>query len=80
MGDGRKHDHGELPCVVAGYGGGTIETGRHLLLKDETPMANLFVSAAQLAGVPIGQFGDSSGGLSGLTTVRRTIPARHPPP
>ena len=66
MGDGRKHDHGQLPCIVAGRAGGNIETGRHISLKEETPMANLFVSTVQHAGVPIQQFGDSTGTLPGL--------------
>ena len=68
MGDGRKHDHHELPCVVAGRGGGIIEPGRHLALKEETPMANLFVSAAQLAGAKVDRFGDSSRSLAALTS------------
>lgn len=63
MGDGRKHDHGRLPCVVAGRAGGAVNTGRHLALKEETPMANLFVSSVQTAGVKIASFGDSNGDL-----------------
>ncbi|QDU92409.1 DUF1552 domain-containing protein [Lignipirellula cremea] len=66
MGDGRKHDHSQLPCVVAGRGGGRVETGRHLNMKEETPMANLFVSTARQAGAPIQQFGDSTGRLAGF--------------
>lgn len=67
MGDGRKHDHGELPCVVAGRGGGAIQPGRPLALKEETPMADLFVSMAQLAGAKVETFGDSKGSLGALT-------------
>jgi hypothetical protein len=63
MGDGRKHDHGRLPCVVAGRGRGAIQSGRHLSLSNETPMANLFVSTVQSAGVPIDRFGDSTGAI-----------------
>lgn len=66
MGDGRKHDHSKLPCVLAGRGGGVIRSGRHLALKEETPMANLFVSTAQLAGAAVDQFGDSDGPLKAL--------------
>ncbi len=68
MGDGRRHDHGNLPCVVAGRAGGAIPQGRHLALAHETPMANLFVSTAQLAGLPMQRFGDSSGPLTALTS------------
>ena len=64
MGDGRKHDHGDLPCVVAGHAGGALTGGRYLRMKDETPMANLFVTTAQLAGTKLDRFGDSTGALA----------------
>ena len=63
MGDGRKHDHGDLPCVVAGHAGGALTGGRYLRMKDETPMANLFVTTAHLAGTKLDRFGDSTGAL-----------------
>ena len=66
MGDGRKHDHGELPIVVAGHAGGMVAGGRHLQLDAEVPLANLFVNSAQLAGVKVDQFGDSLGTLPQL--------------
>ena len=66
MGDGRKHDHGELPCVVAGHAGGAVPGGRHLQLEQETPMSDLLVAAAQLAGADVAQFGDSRGSLPEL--------------
>lgn len=68
MGDGRKHDHGELPCVIAGSAGGALRPNRHLTLKEETPMANLFVSTAQLAGAKLDRFGDSTGALPELAS------------
>jgi hypothetical protein len=64
MGDGRKHDHGDLPCVVAGHAGGALTGGRYLRMKDETPMANLFVTTAHLAGTKLARFGDSTGALT----------------
>jgi hypothetical protein len=66
MGDGRKHDHHEIPCVVAGHARGAISGGQHVQLSGETPMANLFVSTAQLAGLKLNKFGDSTGPLTGL--------------
>lgn len=69
MGDGRKHDHHELPVVVAGHAGGAVAGGRCLTLPRETPMSNLFVTTAQLAGVPLERFGDSSGPLTELVTA-----------
>lgn len=64
MGDGRKHDHGDLPCVIAGHAGGALEGGSYLRLKEETPMANLFVTTARLAGAKLDRFGDSTGALA----------------
>lgn len=66
MGDGRHHDHGDLPIVVAGKARGAVSSGRRIRLVEETPMTNLFVTTAQLAGVEIEQFGDSTGGLPQL--------------
>lgn len=66
IGDGRRHNHDRLPCVVAGQAGGAIATGRHLKLAGETPAANLFVSMLQAANAPIDAFGDSTGALAGL--------------
>ena len=64
MGDGRKHDHGDLPCIVAGHAGGALTGGRYLRMKDETPMANLFVTTAHLAETKLDRFGDSTGALT----------------
>ena len=67
MGDGRKHDHDDLPVVIAGHAGGAVAGGRHLKLEAETPMADLFVRSAQLAGVSVDRFGDSRGTLPQLS-------------
>ena len=64
MGDGRKHDHDQLPCVIAGHACGAVQGGQHLKLATETPMANLFVTTAQLAGMKFDKFGDSTGPLA----------------
>jgi uncharacterized protein DUF1552 len=64
--DGNSHDHGDLPLVLVGRGGG-VRSGRYLRFPPETPCANLFVSLLELAGVPRAGFGDSTGALAGLT-------------
>ncbi len=63
--DGDRHNHDNLPVILAGRGGGTIETGRHLRYPRNTPMANLFLSLLDRAGAGQGieRFGDSSGRL-----------------
>ena len=57
---------GELPIVLAGHGGGKIETGRHLRLGSDTPMSNLFLSMLDRMGVAEESFGDATGRLAGI--------------
>lgn len=66
MGDGRKHDHHELPVVVAGHARGAVPGGRCIAFASETPMCNLFVTTAQLAGLKLDRFGDSNGPMPQL--------------
>ncbi len=64
LGDGNSHQHHDLPIVMAGGGGGTIKTGRHIVLPTNTPLNNLFLSMFDRIGATgIGQFGDSTGRL-----------------
>ncbi|MFN3651360.1 MAG: DUF1552 domain-containing protein [Armatimonadota bacterium] len=64
--DGNRHNHDELPVLLAGRGGGWIDSGRHIVYQDETPMANLFVTMLNRAGVKTDAFGDSTGPLDML--------------
>ena len=64
--DGNRHNHDDLPVLLAGRGGGTIKSGRHLVTGKETPMANLYVSMLERVNVKIDAFGDSTGPLNGL--------------
>jgi hypothetical protein len=66
LGDGDRHDHGNLPILLAGRGGGTITPGRHLRFANETPMCNLLVSMLERVGAPVPRFADSTGPLRGL--------------
>ena len=64
--DGNRHNHNDLPIILAGKGGGTIKTGRHIRYRDETPIANLWMSMLDRVDVR-GQFvGDATGVLTGL--------------
>ena len=65
--DGNRHNNENLPIVVAGSGGGTIDAGRHIKYETETPMCNLFLSMLDRMGVNAPFIGDSTGRLSGLT-------------
>jgi hypothetical protein len=64
--DGNRHNHDNLPILLAGKGGGTIKAGRHIRVRRETPLANLYVSMLERLGIKVASFGDSTGALRGL--------------
>jgi len=64
--DGNKHNHEDLPILLAGGGCGTITTGRHLTFPTETPLSNLWLSLLDRMDVSVEQLGDSTGRLPGL--------------
>ncbi len=66
LGDGRDHTMNELPIIVAGSANGKLKTGHILNCPDNTPLANLWLSQAQLMGTGMKQFADSTGPLKGL--------------
>jgi hypothetical protein len=61
--DGDRHNHDDLPILLVGRGGGTIETGRHLKFPKETPLMNLYLSIFDRMGASTERFGDSTGRL-----------------
>ena len=63
LSDGNRHDHANLPVVLAGRGGGAVSTGRHLKLNGETPLNNLFLTMLDTVGANVDKLGDSSGRL-----------------
>ena len=67
IGDGNRHNHDNLPVLVAGRGNGLIDPGRHLAAAANTPMCNLFLTMAQAHGATVDRFGDSTAALGGLT-------------
>ena len=64
MGDGNLHRHFDLPCLLAGKLGGKYKTGYHTVYPENTPMSNLLVTILNSVGVPVEQFGDSTGVLA----------------
>lgn len=61
--DSNRHTHEKLPILVMGGANGTIATGRHLELKQDTPVANLFLAMMNRTNVKRESFGDSTGAL-----------------
>ena len=55
-----------VPILVAGSGGGRLQTGRYLHCSDGTPLANLWLTHAQVMGLPTKNFADSTAPLESL--------------
>jgi hypothetical protein len=64
--DGNRHNHDNLPVLLAGRAGGSLRTGRHLVYQNHTPLNNLFLSMLDRVGIPTETLGNSSGKLSQL--------------
>ncbi len=64
--DGNRHNNENLPILLAGGGGGSIDPGRHVRYDEETPLCNLFMSLLDRVGAPTEFIGDSTGRLRGL--------------
>jgi hypothetical protein len=60
--DGNAHNHDNLPVLLAGKAGGALTPGRHVVYPGAPPLANLFVSLANIFGVATDTFGDDGTG------------------
>ena len=65
LGDGSTHQYNDLPIIVAG-GGKRTTSGQHINMPEGTPLANLWLTQAQLMGLEIEEFADSSGIVDNL--------------
>jgi hypothetical protein len=64
--DGNKHWHTNLPILLAGAGGGSLQPGRYVR-SDATPIANLYLSLADRMGCEaLRSHGDATGRLTGI--------------
>ena len=61
--DGNRHDHHDLPIVLAGRGGGRVEPGRLVETPNHTPLCNLFLRMLRQTGITVEKFGQSTGVL-----------------
>jgi hypothetical protein len=65
--DGNRHTHTNLPVILAGRAGGTLNPGRYTKFNDE-PVTNLFLSMMDRVGGTqrMERFGDSTGRLANI--------------
>ncbi|MBW3600310.1 MAG: DUF1552 domain-containing protein [Planctomycetes bacterium] len=63
---GRLHNRENLPILLAGRGGGTIDPGRHIACGGR-PLADLYLAMLQRVGVNRDRIADSTGPLPRLT-------------
>jgi hypothetical protein len=63
LSDGNRHLHDDLPTLLIGRGGNYFKPGRRVLVRKETPMSNFHLTLMDRMGVPVENFGDSSGRL-----------------
>jgi hypothetical protein len=59
--DGNRHNHDDLPVILAGKGNGTLKPGRVIEAPKGTPMTNLYLSLLDRMGVKAQRIGDSTG-------------------
>jgi len=65
--DPNQHAHEELPMILAGRGGGTINPGRFVRYPKDTPINNLWMAMLDRFGSPAERIGDSTGSLGQLS-------------
>lgn len=61
LADPNRHDHRNLPVIVAS---GLIKGNRHVIVDKDTPMTNMMLSMMDMLEVPADKLGDSTGRLS----------------
>lgn len=66
MSDGNRHDPDNLPILLGGRAGGTLNSGRHLAAEGMVPLCNLYHAMLDRMGVEVEAFGDSTGPLKDL--------------
>jgi hypothetical protein len=66
--DGDSHNYKDLPVLLAGKVGGTIQPGRHRAYPGERPLSDLWLTLLAAFGVERARFADSMGLLKDLTT------------
>ena len=68
LGDGATHQYFDLPMIVAGKGQGQVKQGRFIKCKSGTLNSNLWLTLANLMGLELDSFADSTGVISDMWT------------
>jgi len=69
LADGNKHSHEDLPIILAGRAGGSLQPGRYVRMKNGTPMTSLYLTLLERMGVRPEKIGDSNGKLELLSDL-----------
>src|SRR6185503_2398408 len=69
--DGNRHNHDDMPIILAGHGGGALTPGKHVSYTADVgapkqKVSNLLVTMLEAAGVASAAVGDSDGLLPEL--------------
>lgn len=64
--DGDRHNHDDLPILLAGGDAAKFRHGKHLAFKGKTPLTNLYLTILQRLGFSDQAFSDSKEPLAGL--------------
>ena len=66
--DGNRHNHDNMPVIVAGHANGYLRSGRHIKYTNNPSFGSLFKTLLEAVGAPVTKFGDDGGtALTGLT-------------
>lgn len=66
LGDGDEHGNDDLPTLIAGRAGGSIQTGRQLKSRRKQDISSLHLSILQKVGIEVDEFGSSSRTLADI--------------
>lgn len=62
--DGNRHNHDDLPIVLAGHAGGAFSAGQHHQFNSDIPLSNLYLRMLNEFGTPQERFADSTSHLT----------------
>ena len=63
IGDGDRHNHDNLPVLLAGRGNGKLKSGRRIKGSGNTPLAEAYLGMLKVLGIREKTFGDATKAL-----------------